>query len=308
MASNCDAFWLDKEEMYVVKLNRKIPMKHLSLVCLINNELDECLRTRIYDIVNIIELTYGVKYDCDLIQAVLVLLKRHKLEHKIDLFSTENAKELIRGYSENECFITDASLHTIKPFTHVCLSCNQKLIVKFHQKVYVFTNDSVDNGVIYSGHCAGCRIDYYSNSYDKGSKRVVVRQSLHSRKYVYIGGKNVYTTELLLRFASDLAYMYTGFENFCSAYNATIYEILCHRYPNDASKTKGQILLERRLFENAWFIYSTSLFTFLTSKQHELEIPMNISNRNERNSYFDLNFEKWQAQFTLFYTNHINIR
>ncbi|CAF1494440.1 unnamed protein product, partial [Didymodactylos carnosus] len=102
--------------------------------------------------------------------------------------------------------------------------------------------------------------------------------------------------------------MHTGFENFCSTYNATIYEILCRRYPKDASITKGQILLQRRLFENAWFTYSMSLFTFLTSEQHELEIPMNISNRNERNSYFDLNFEKWQAQFTLFYTNHINIR
>ncbi|CAF4120079.1 unnamed protein product, partial [Rotaria magnacalcarata] len=134
-----------------------------------------------------------------------------------------------------------------------------------------FLTDRVENGIIYSAFC--CHIEYHTNSYIKNSKRFVIPKSLYNQKYVTFGGKCVFSIEVLLRYASDLINM-------------------------------NQPMLERRLFENIWLIYSFALLKIFLSRIEEMEIPLNISNRAQRNSYFITQLLRMENDFTSFWSSH----
>ncbi|CAF4034484.1 unnamed protein product [Rotaria sordida] len=194
MNSNSHSNNVDDNEMFLVSLHRQIPLKHLNLIYFLDNKLDECISTKYEDISNIIQVTYRVKYNSTVIQAILNLLKSDQASST--LFSLENTNEIINNYSKDHHFLTFASLHTIKPFTLFCLFCQQPLKLQFKEKVNVFLIDRVDNGVIYSAHC--CHVQYYPNSYVKSSKRYVIQQSLYNQKYVYFSGKSVLSIDVVL--------------------------------------------------------------------------------------------------------------
>ena len=80
--------------------------------------------------------------------------------------------------------------------------------------------------------------------------------------------------------------------------------LLLHRFGRHSNEVKDQVLLERRLFENIWMIYASGLLTFFLSDAKELEIPLNISDRNQRNAFFTYNLPKWEINFTLYWSNH----
>lgn len=68
---------------------------------------------------------------------------------------------------------------------------------------------------------------------------------------------------------------------------------------------KNQSILERRLFENIWLIYSCSLLKFFLSTSEEIEIPLNISDRSQRNWFFTNQLSHLERDFTLFWSNHL---
>ena len=203
MYSNNKIDNIDDNEMFLISLNRRIPLKHLNLIYCLDNKLDESISTKYDDISNMIQLTYNVKYDCILIQSILNLLKLDQVSSP--LFSLENTEQIISNYSMSHHFLTLASLNTIKPFTLCCLNCQQPLKLYFKEKVNVFLMDRVDNGVTYSAHC--CHIQYHTNSYVKSSKRFAIRKSLYNQKYIHFGGKCVLSIDVLLRYNSDLISM-----------------------------------------------------------------------------------------------------
>ena len=63
-------------------------------------------------------------------------------------------------------------------------------------------------------------------------------------------------------------------------------------------------MLECRIFENIWMIYSTSLLAFFLLDIEQLEIPLNISDRIQRNNFFTLQFSQLEPSFTSFWSNH----
>lgn len=69
---------------------------------------------------------------------------------------------------------------------------------------------------------------------------------------------------------------------------------------------KDQPTLDRRLFENLWLIYSTSLLKFFLSTSTEIEIPYHISNRDERNNFFSYQLPQLERDFTLYWSNHFS--
>jgi len=75
-----------------------------------------------------------------------------------------------------------------------------------------------------------------------------------------------------------------------------------------AHKTSDQInnqpMLERRLFENIWMIYSSTLLTFFLSTTKEIEIPLNISDKIQINNYFNRKLPIWEHDFVKFWSNH----
>ncbi|CAF3281110.1 unnamed protein product [Rotaria socialis] len=291
---------IDDNEIFIISLNRKIPLRHLNLMYCLDSKLEEFIRTKYDDISNMIQLTYNVKYDCVMIESILNLLKSNNISSSP--FTLENANDIIRNYSMNHHFLSLASPNTIQPFTLICLNCQHPLKLLFKEKVNVFLLDRVDNGIIYSANC--CHIEYHTNSYIKNSKRLVVHNSLHNQKYITFGGKCVLSIELLLRYASDLISMYTGFENFCESYNDTIKSLLLQSLNESDPQIKNQPMLERRLFENIWLIYSSSLLEMFLSKVEEIEIPLNISNRDQRNSFLTSHLPSLEQNFTLFWSSH----
>jgi hypothetical protein len=194
---------VDDNEMFLISLNRQIPLKHLNLIHHLDDKLDECISTKYDDISNMVHLTYNVKYDRILIKTILNLLKSGQVSSSF--FSLENVNQIIDDYSKNHYFLTFASLHTIKPFTSLCLCCQQPLKLYFKERVNVFLIDRVDSRVIYTARC--CYIQYYPNSYVKGSKRYVIQQSLYNQKYIYFGGKSVLSMDVVLQYSSDLINM-----------------------------------------------------------------------------------------------------
>ncbi|CAF1374371.1 unnamed protein product [Rotaria sp. Silwood1] len=99
--------------------------------------------------------------------------------------------------------------------------------------------------------------------------------------------------------------MYAGFENFCEAYNGTITSLSLQHFGKNNSEIKNQPMLERRLFENIWLIYSSSLLKFFLSTNEEMEIPLNISDRDQRNCFFTSQLPQLERDFTLFWSNHL---
>lgn len=51
-------------------------------------------------------------------------------------------------------------------------------------------------------------------------------------------------------------------------------------------------------------IYASGLLTFFLSNSTELEVPLNISDRNQRNAFFIHNLPKWESDFTMYWSNH----
>ncbi len=80
--------------------------------------------------------------------------------------------------------------------------------------------------------------------------------------------------------------------------------LLQHFNKND-SEIKDQPMLERRLFENMWLIYSSSLLEFFLSTTEELQIPLNISDRAQRNHFFINQLPRLENDFTLFWSSHL---
>jgi hypothetical protein len=190
----------DENEIFIVSLNRNIPIQHLNLVNQLDVELDDCILSKYIDISNMIDMVFGKKYDPSFIECILNLLKSKQIA--FPLFSQVDAKVLINNYSNNHHVLTLSSLHTIKPFTSVCLNCGKSLKLQFKEKVNVFLIDRVENGTIYIANC--CQIDYFPNSFLKMSKRFVVPGSIQNKKYIHFGGKSVLTIEIVLRYAADL--------------------------------------------------------------------------------------------------------
>jgi hypothetical protein len=193
----------EENDMLIISLNRKIPLQHLNLMYLLDKELSESISTRYDDIVNMVYLTYGIRYDTNATQSILNMLKYERTSSA--LFTLENTRALINRYSNDNHFLTHASLNTIKPFTSICLSCKDPLKFQFKEKVNVFLSDAVENGVIYLARC--CQTEYHSNSYIKDSKRFTTVHALHHQKYLHFGGKCVIGIDVLLRYASDLVNM-----------------------------------------------------------------------------------------------------
>lgn len=200
MSSGINRIDVDEKEMLIISLNRAIPLNHLILMHRLDNELNECISTKYDDIRNIIYLKFGIYYATSTIQSILNLLKYEQSARS--MFSLENTKELIEEYSNDHRFITHTSSHTITPFTLLCLSCRAPLKIQFKEKVNVFLNENVENGVIYSATC--CLMEYYSNSFIKASKRFVTLESIYDKRYIHFGGKTVITIDVLMRYASDL--------------------------------------------------------------------------------------------------------
>ncbi|CAF2237018.1 unnamed protein product [Rotaria magnacalcarata] len=290
----------DENEIFIVSLNRNIPIQHLNLVNQLDVELDDCLLSKYIDISNMIDMVFGKKYDPSFIECILNLLKSKQIA--FPLFSQVDAKFLINNYSNNHHVLTLSSLHTIKPFTSVCLNCGKSLKLQFKEKVNVFLIDRVENGTIYIANC--CQIDYFPNSFLKMWKRFVVPGSIQNKKYIHFGGKSVLTIEIVLRYAADLVNLYSGFENFAEGYNDTMLSLLLSRSNKQSNQVTNPPLLERRLFENIWMIYSSTLITIFLSKTQEIQIPLNISDRHQMNTYFNETLPIWEHQFILFWSNH----
>ncbi|CAF1037840.1 unnamed protein product [Adineta ricciae] len=291
---------LDDNEMFLISLNRHIPLKHLSLIHDLDRKLDECVSTKYDDISSMVQLTYNVKYDSIVIKSILNLLQSGHVSSSF--FSLEDVHRIINIYSKNHYFLTFASLHTIKPFTLTCLFCQKPLKILFKERVNVFLNDRVEGGVTYTARC--CYVQYYSNSYVKGSKRYVTPQSLYNQKYIHFGGKSVLTMDVVLQYNADLVNMYAGFKNFCEYYNDKISSFLLQRFGKNDPEIRNQVLLGRRLFENVWLVYSTCMLKWILWKATETEIPLNISDREQRNSFFIDLLKCLQRDFSLFWSNH----
>ena len=82
--------------------------------------------------------------------------------------------------------------------------------------------------------------------------------------------------------------------------------MLSQSFGKNDPKIKNQFLLERRLFENIWLIYSVCLLKFFLSKPEETEIPLNISDREQRNCFFINLLQHLPRDFTLFWSNHLS--
>ncbi|CAF1654087.1 unnamed protein product, partial [Adineta ricciae] len=150
-----------------------------------------------------------------------------------------------------------------------------------------------------------CHVEYHTNSYVKGSKRYVSRQSFYNQKYIHFGGKCVLHVDILLRYVSDLLNMYAGFENFCGAYNDTVASVSSQNARDNVLDLKDAPLLERHLFENIWLIYSTALSKFFLSTDTEIEIPYHLSNRDERNHFFASQITQLERDFIQYWSNHM---
>ncbi|CAF4094944.1 unnamed protein product [Adineta steineri] len=301
MNSNSNINNINDNEMLLISLNRRIPLQHLNFMCSLDSKLDELISTKYDDISNMVQLTYGVKYDGVMTQSILNLLKSDNIA--LNLFSLHNIDKIVNNYSRDHHFLTMASLHTIKPFTLSCLQCQQPLKLQFKERVNIFLMNHIDDGVIFIGRC--CHIEYRTNSFIKGSKRFVIRQSLYNQTYIHFGGKCVLHIDVLLQYVSDLINMYAGFENFCGAYNDTITSVLLQHVRENDPQIKDQPMLERRLFENIWLIYSTSLLKFFLSTSIEIEIPYHLSNRDERNHFFTYQLPQLERDFILYWSNHM---
>ncbi|CAF1014875.1 unnamed protein product [Didymodactylos carnosus] len=202
----------------------------------------------------VVVVEYGVDYECVTVEMFLNLYKDQRHENKVELFCGQNVKELIYNYSNSIHFKTDASINMIKPFTNICLTCKKDLDLQIKEKVYVFTSEAVQKGMIYYGEC--CCVKYYPNAYVRRSRRIITLEALYGKKYLYLGGKNVYSIQLLLRYSSDVVHMFI-------VIIVLGRDILLQNYDRYSSELENQILLDPRTFENPWLLYSTALFTFL---------------------------------------------
>ena len=53
------------------------------------------------------------------------------------------------------------------------------------------------------------------------------------------------------------------------------------------------LLLERRLLEDIWMLYSSALLMFFLSTTKEIQIPLNISDKKQLNKYFNDMLPLW---------------
>ena len=141
-----------------------------------------------------------------------------------ELFHSFNINCLISSYVTNSVSDTKATLICLKPFTNKCLTCDEDLELTFSQNIEIYTLNSIIQGGLYHSSCIKCHQKCYPNFYKQLNtrKKLVTPKSIYNQDFICLGGKKVYSTELLVQFTSSFLRQYSGFENFQNSYNLTI--------------------------------------------------------------------------------------
>lgn len=212
------------EEVYIITLHRHFKINVLQLINDLNNCMDKDIPTRVTDIKTMVNAVFNTDFSVTTIKEIITRLNNGELK---DLFHTVNVNQLLTDFISSSISDTNATLICLKPFTDRCLGCKQKLQVAFNKYVDVYGMDSIIKGGVYSSSCNTCQGKYYPNFYQHitSGKKFVTPSSIYEQKYIYFGGKKVYSTELLIHFTSAFLRQYSGFENFQNSYNLTIKKI-----------------------------------------------------------------------------------
>ncbi len=74
---------------------------------------------------------------------------------------------------------------------------------------------------------------------------------------------------------------------------------------NRLSTTLPDSLLERRLLEQIFFIYSMIQFEFFMGNEHAF-VPRYL--KRQLDEYLDLHFDHWYMEFVRFWSNHSSLK
>ncbi|UJR12852.1 hypothetical protein I4U23_017026 [Adineta vaga] len=291
----------DNEEIYIITLHRHFKINVLQLINDLNNRMDHDIPTRVTDIKIMVNTMFNTDLSVTTVNEIINRLNNGELKQ---LFHSYDVDQLLTNYIASSISDTNATLSCLKPFTNTCLTCKQELQISFNQYVTIYNMGSIIKGGVYYSSCNNCRMKYYPNYYEHitiGAK-FVTPASIYNQKYIYFGGKKVYSTELLIHFTSAFLRQYSGFENFQNSYNLTIKKYITL---SANTHTSNEIMSEisREYFSNIWFIYQLCLFTFFMNDTLQLEIPKLLDDLSIY-KFFDVNYDQWYSDFVNHWAIH----
>ncbi|CAF1276353.1 unnamed protein product [Didymodactylos carnosus] len=250
--------------------------------------IDNCVSTKKQDIIDIINFRYGTRYSQ---RDIHPLLNAYKIM-LVELYELASPVQIVQAFLYESKFLT--SFLNLK--------------IEFKEYVDLYTSDSIQQASVYQSKCQ-CGTMYDPNTYTYGSSRYVTSISILNQSSIYLGGKSAYKMEVLYDFADALKSMYTGFENFCNSYYDRIMNsVLNKQLPNEQEIINNLRLLERRSFQNTWLVYRTVLFHFFMTNSSSIEIPLLVSDTQQRNNYFLSNIDRWNVLFTSLWSSHKDIK
>ncbi|CAF1529984.1 unnamed protein product, partial [Adineta steineri] len=292
---------MNDDEIYIITLHRLFKIKTIHLINDLNKMLDKCIVTRLNDIAIMVNVTMHTNYTETTIHEIIIRLENGEMK---ELFHTCDVNRLVNDYISSAVTDTTATLICLKPFTQICLICEEQLEIKFNQSIEIYDMNKVTKGGVYISYCIRCHYQYWPNYYEKkaSSQKFVTPISIYDQKFIYFGGKKGYSTELLIHFTSLFLRQYSGFENFQHGFNLSIKkysQLISDKQMVDQISSE----INRECFSTVWYIYQLCLFTFFMDNISELEIPMSLDNSSIY-QFFDINYDYWYRRFVQHWSSH----
>ena len=144
---------IDNDEIYIITLHRIFKIKVIQLINDLNNQFDNCIKTRVKDICIIVNSTFNTNYTGTTINEIIIHLDNGEMKH---LFHTYNIDRLIFNYVSSTVTITEATLICLKPFTNMCIKCKKCLETKFHRSIDAYDIDKIIKTSVYASFCSEC--------------------------------------------------------------------------------------------------------------------------------------------------------
>ncbi|CAF1470356.1 unnamed protein product [Adineta ricciae] len=286
-------------EHALILMMRSMSLDQIICVMMLNNFLPKELPNKFNHIVNIINLYFMKCYEIHTIKTLIEFISTHSVYSQ--LFQQHSLSDMMQKYKVNNIAESEGVNELyLKPYTTECIRCKKQLKATFsHRSKTIMSLARTYKALVSTCVCQDCNIRIFPNFYIDNNKKIFTVESIKNDQYVYLNGNQIFEQNLLIDFDHQLIQNTVSFEGYTNAYNAKIKMIL-ERQNGQRSMT----YLNEKNFQMTWLLVNIVKFSFMTTNDKSIAIPMSVRDVDECNDYFLMIKSDLYEKFVKFWTRH----
>ncbi|CAF1265098.1 unnamed protein product [Adineta ricciae] len=293
------------EEHTLILMMRKMRLDEIMVVMNLNNSFPVEVPNKYRHIRNIINLYFQKSYEIHHVRTIIEFISTHPLYAAI--FQQHSLRQMLDQYRTNK-IAESVNAHELylQPFSTKCIECQTTLKPAYtHRAKTVMSLTRTFKALIATCYCSICDLEIFPNFYIYKKKKFVTSESIKNDKYIYLNGNQIFDQNLLIDFDQHLIQNTVSFEGYTNAYNVKI-KLIGKRQDHSGSNVDDSSVsfLNEKYFQMVWLLINVAKFTFMTTNEKVVQIPMSVRDVDECNPYFLIIKDELYKNFVAFWTNH----